>query len=213
MKSPTQLGTQVISEVLYQVLVSHYQIKCLYHRVIFGDKIPTGPCSIKVSKSHPSSTRFYSKNYYQLRPFLFHSRPSHKCLSPYPKYNCPLPWKIGERDSLPYMFFTLRLLSFAAKWLNNLVYSSETEFDKGINRNKANFFQLLSCVRWRRMHPYRLQANKIYVFLRVFHSCFSHSFPGLKSWNACPWSAGKRKKGVADERTIDGPSLQYILTC
>ena len=28
------LGTQVMSEVLYQVFLSHYQIKCLYHRVI-----------------------------------------------------------------------------------------------------------------------------------------------------------------------------------
>ena len=96
------------------------------------------------------------------------------------------PGKLGRESLCPYMFFTLRLLSFTAKWLNNLVYSSETEFDKGINRNKANFFQLLSCVRWRKMHPYRLQANKIYVFVGIFHSCFSHSFPGLKSWNACP---------------------------
>ena len=39
-----------MSEVLYQVFLSHYQIKCLYHRVIFGD---TGPCSIKVSNPRP----------------------------------------------------------------------------------------------------------------------------------------------------------------
>ena len=44
------LGTQVMSEVLYQVFLSHYQIKCLYHRVIFDD---TGPCSIKVSNPRP----------------------------------------------------------------------------------------------------------------------------------------------------------------
>ena len=48
-----------LSEVLYQVFLSHHQIKCLYHGVIFDDKILIGPCSIKVSKSHPSSTRYY----------------------------------------------------------------------------------------------------------------------------------------------------------
>ena len=39
-----------MSEVLYQVFLSHYQIECLYHRVIFDD---TGPCSIKVSNPRP----------------------------------------------------------------------------------------------------------------------------------------------------------------
>lgn len=39
-----------MSEVLYQGFLSHYQIKCLYHRVIFDD---TGPCSIEVSNPRP----------------------------------------------------------------------------------------------------------------------------------------------------------------